>query len=321
MKTKLVVVTIATLFALPGGPVTTPDTAEASFPGANGKVVFDLYCVDDTECESSDNGIFEVTDEGIERLTSDPSDQSPAWSSDGEWLAFSRCDDTDCDIWIARSDGSDEQFITSDETTYEADPSWSPDGNKLVYSSCPTLGGSNSCELWVADLVAGEAIMLTDNSRLEQNPAWSPNGKWIVFEAGRCQTSRPLITWCIYKNPGQIYRIKPEQGEVATKLTRLDEGALDPNYSPGGKRIVFNDSGGRLFTISPRGTGLRKFGLANSDGINDADYSPDAGFFIMTVYIGDEAGIYTWNLENDETEELFGHPYLWPDSPAWQPVP
>ena len=41
----------------------------------------------------------------------------------------------------------------------------------------------------------------------------------------------------------------------------------------------------------------------------------------MTVYIGDEAGIYTWNLETDGTEEIFGHPSLWPDSPAWQPVP
>jgi hypothetical protein len=95
----------------------------------------------------------------------------------------------------------------------------------------------------------------------------------------------------------------------------------DTRHSPTQRRPSSTTTGGRSFTISPKGTGLRKFGRAGSDGVNDGDYSPDALFLIMTVYIGDEAGIYTWNLENDETEEIFSHPYLWPDSAAWQPVP
>jgi Tol biopolymer transport system component len=322
MKSKLAAVAAIGMLGLlfPGGPG-APERAEAAFPGDNGKVVFELSCVDDFECETSDNGIFEVTDEGIARLTSDPGDQSPAWSSDGEWLAFSRCDDIDCDIWMARADGSEETQVTDDSSSNEWEPSWAPGANKVVFRSCPVNSGPNSCELWVVDLDAVSATMLTDNARLEQDPAWAPNGRRLNFEAGKCKNNPVGQPHCTYKNPPQIYKLNPNSEVKAEKITHMEKGARDPNYSPGGRRIVFNDDGGRLFTISPKGTGLRKFGLAGSDGINDADYSPNALFLIMTVYIGDEAGIYTWNLENDETESLFEHPYLWPDSPAWQPVP
>lgn len=318
MKAKLAAAAALAMLIvlLPGAPVTN-----AAFSGDNGKVVFDLTCVDDFECDSSDNGIYEVTGEEITRLTSDPGDQSPAWSSDGQWLAFSRCDDSDCDIWIARADGSDEVAITDNSSINEWEPAWAPGENKLIYRACPANAGPNSCEIWHADLDLGQAIMLTQNARLEQDPAWAPNGRWIVFEAGTCNGNPIGQPHCSYKKPPQIYKLKPEQGQKAEKITRLDRGARDPNYSPGGKRIVFNDDTGRLFTISPKGTGLRKFGRAGADGINDGDYSPDALFLILTVYIGDEAGIYTWSVDSEEPDSVFEHPFLWPDSPAWQPVP
>ena len=316
MKAKLAVAAALAMLIglLPGAPVTN-----AAFSGDNGKVVFDLTCVDDFECDSSDNGIYEVTGEEITRLTSDPGDQSPAWSSDGQRLAFSRCDETDCDIWTADADGSNEAAVTDTNELNEWEPAWAPGENTLIYRSCPIDQGPNACDLLIDDPVNGQTE-LTDNARVEQDPAWSPNGRWIIFEAGKCTSGAVGQAHCTYKDPPQIYKLAID-GDKAVKITSMDKGARDPNYSPGGKRIVFNDDGGRLFTISPKGTGLRKFGRAGADGINDGDYSPDALFLIMTVYIGDEGGIYTWNLENDQTEELFEHPYLWPGSPAWQPVP
>ena len=322
MKSKLAAVAAIGMLGLlfPGGPG-APERAEAAFPGDNGKLVFELNCVDDEECDPSGNGIHELTDEGPILLTSDPGDGSPAWSSDGQRLAFSRCDDTDCDIWTALADGSDETPVTDSASTNEWEPSWAPGANKVVYRSCPTSAGPNGCELRVTDLDAGTSDMITDNTRAEQDPAWAPNGKWIIFEAGKCKPGDVGRPHCLYKKPPQIFKLKPGSDQKAVKITRLDKGARDPNYSPGGRRIVFNDDGGRLFTISPKGTGLRKFGLGGSDGLNDGDYSPDAQFLLMTVYIGDEAGVATWNLSNDETEILYDHPYWWVDSPAWQPVP
>ena len=235
METRFAVVASALMFALPGGPVVHVEDAEASsFPGANGKVVFDLACVDDTECDESENGIYEVTDEGIARLTSDPGDRSPAWSYDGDWLAFSRCDDTDCDIWIARADGSEERAITDTPSLNEWEPSWEPANDAIVFRECPVDSGPNSCELRTVDTSSGATETITDNERLEQDPAWAPNGKRIVFEAGKCQDNVAGAPHCTYKKPPQIYKLDRGWDGKAEKITSLDRGARDPNYSPAG---------------------------------------------------------------------------------------
>ncbi len=62
----------------------------------------------------------------------------PAWSPDGEWLAFMQTEDdghviTASDLIAVRPDGSNRSRITQTTNALEMNPSWSPDGSRIAY--------------------------------------------------------------------------------------------------------------------------------------------------------------------------------------------
>lgn len=69
----------------------------------------------------------------LRQLTLNPGEDTfPAWSPDGEWIAFSSFRDGDRDIYRIRPDGSDLQQLT-DNNLYDSQPSFSPIIDLLFY--------------------------------------------------------------------------------------------------------------------------------------------------------------------------------------------
>src|SRR5215213_7512507 len=103
-------------------------TAEAAFPGPNGRIAFDRG-----------NDIWTVMPDGtgLVNLTNTPNvaDRGPAWSPDGTKVAFlsNRRYDT-FNIWVTNSDGSEPTVLTTNGCP-TGTPAWSPDGQRLAYSS------------------------------------------------------------------------------------------------------------------------------------------------------------------------------------------
>jgi len=56
--------------------------------------------------------------------------QDPAWSPDGQWIAWTAVTDDGSELWIMRADGSDEQRLAG---PIAGEPSWDPDSKRLVF--------------------------------------------------------------------------------------------------------------------------------------------------------------------------------------------
>ncbi len=148
-------------------------------------------------------------------------DWMPAWSPDGQWIAFasSRGDLSSgmYDIWVIRADGSGVPRQVSHQGVDSGWPSWSPDGTRIVFSMNDEVwqvtksGGAwgGQTVLWsggnhpavspdgvhiayenAADIQVrawgpplGAPIVITQGADDDRAPAWSPDGKSLAFSS------------------------------------------------------------------------------------------------------------------------------------------
>jgi TolB protein len=115
------------------------------------------------------------------RLTSHPAeDRDPAFSPDGQTLAFSSRRDGAWNLYLLTPDGALTQV--TDDLAYDGAPAWSPDGRRLAFESMR----SGNLDIWVLDLAGkGAPVQMTESPHGDCGPVWSPDGTEIAFTSWR----------------------------------------------------------------------------------------------------------------------------------------
>lgn len=167
------------------------------------------------------------------RLTSG---NRPAWSPDGQRIAFDRRGK----IYVINGDGANETPLTQG-----IDPAWSPDGTRIVFADGEGISVMNADGSGVTSLIRDDFIEgLVDGSGVGK-PAWSPDGAHIAFE----HLGDGDMT------PEQIY-VMNDDGSEPHRLTRTSGGQFaesDPAWSPDGSRIAFWSYGYGIATVGASG--------------------------------------------------------------------
>jgi tricorn protease len=120
----------------------------------------------------------------VENLTHSPGvmDREPAWSPDGQSIAYFSDGAGEYDLYIRRQDGTGpvrKVTLGQDDAFYYA-LRWSPDGKKLVFSD-------QKLDLWYVDVSGASAHpvkIATDNYDIPLhafNARWSPDSRWLVY--------------------------------------------------------------------------------------------------------------------------------------------
>ena len=107
------------------------------------------------------------------------SNQYPAWSPDGQRLAFAsnRAGGGKWEIYIMNADGSNVVQLT-DWGAYTMEPAWSPDGRSIAVVAVR----DGSAGVFAVDADGGPGIRLVVNRPgYDGSPAWSPDGRKITF--------------------------------------------------------------------------------------------------------------------------------------------
>jgi uncharacterized repeat protein (TIGR01451 family) len=293
--------------------LTLASSAQASFPGSNGKIAFfSQFRGDPVQQE----GTYVMNPDGtaIQRFPITGLNTTPAWSADGTQLAVTLCNASDCsndEIYKVRADGTDQVNLTNDPAN-DWHPSWSPDSSRIAFNSA--RGGSHG--VWV--ISAGGAGQTRIASG--ENPDWSPDGGKIAFEqlAGGFR---------------RIALVNPD-GTGLTQITDSNQD-FEPSWSPDGVRIAFSRVTGvagicpyechavwDIFTVKPDGTDLQR--LTDNSPISHLNpaWSPEG---TQIVYVRLQQSLFQSDLAimnaNGTDQANLTSDTVADDAPSWQPIP
>lgn len=275
------------------GFAAVPGSAQATVPGANGRIAFAADA-------GSGSQIYTIEPDGtgLRQITHVPGDAtSPDWSPDGRRIAFELDDQTHAGIAIMNTDGSDLVDLTP--TGLNSQPAFTPDGHHLVYE-CAACAGGDGIFLMRDDGSDAPGLRLTTNPFTDEgdsNPEVSPDGRTITFV--RHQVDQQLqALFAVNIDGANLRQLTPYTLEVGIKHDWAPDGgniALTP-YAD------FPDhQSPNVATIKPDGSGLRM--LTRFTGGGSAafagSYSPDGSWIAYRLQNKAQSGL--WVIRPDGT--------------------
>lgn len=170
-------------------------------------------------------------------------DGDPAWSNDGQWIAFRCLRGLRASVVIMSRDRRAQRTIVRFRTPQVYDLAWSPDDRQLAFA-----GGG--IKVVGAD---GTGLRRLTRGR-DASPTWSPDGRTIVFS----RASRGVL----------------QMRADGTGLRQIASRAREPALSPDGRTIAFLRGAGSIWLMGADGGRQRQLRRAR-DGHVELAWSPD----------------------------------------------
>jgi Tol biopolymer transport system component len=279
-------------------------SADAAFPGRNGKIAFQRFV----------SGAFEIyvldgrTLRNVTRTRRPACEALPAWSPNGRRIAFERNlrgrSEDDSDVWVMDATGRNQRRLTR-ARGFDGDPAWSPNGKQIVFES----KRDGDSEIYVMSSTGARQRRLTRSRGFDGDPAWSPGGGRIAFTSRR-------------DGDAEIYLMDVKGPPNLLNITNNRAADGNPSWSPSGQLVAFDsDLRGNvdIYTTNDRFQ-LRQLTSHPSLEALPA-WSPDGK---SIIFASDRAGnrqrdIWTMAADGGSPRRLIGLS-SWDTAPDWQPI-
>jgi TolB protein len=224
----------------------------------------------------------------------------PAWSSDGEWLAYTSYAQGKPDLYLRQIANQKVRIVAKDGI--QITPAWVPGRFELA----ATMSFAGDQEIYLLTGTGKIIKRLTKSRGIDVAPCWAPDGKRFAFVSRRSGTPQIYVQNAV---SGRVHRVTYE-GRYNTQ----------PSWSPKGEKLAYSGlREGRINIYVTDLDGNESMQLTDGSGDNEAPcWSPDGSLiafsstregpsriFVMTAYGTDQRRLL--RLPGEQT------------SPRWSP--
>jgi dipeptidyl aminopeptidase/acylaminoacyl peptidase len=223
----------AVLIASAGSSARAAFDATRTFPGRDGKIVFDRVTITSETIGNSRLMIVNSDGSGLRQIPIPRRVKeagAPEWSPDGKWLSFlTQKSEVGGVIYIVRPNGSGlRPLIRTRKRFLQLADDWAPDGKHLVFTA------ENG---WI--YTVGLDGRHLKKLRTGLSPRWSPDGRHIAFyplsgqhRFSPCSDDEGVAAVDIY--------VMTTQGKgLRVVATNMDASTKGLKWSPDGRSIIY----------------------------------------------------------------------------------
>ncbi|TYT75054.1 Tol-Pal system beta propeller repeat protein TolB [Desulfobotulus mexicanus] len=241
---------------------------------------------------------------GVRQITRDQSIAlSPAWSSDGNWLAYTSYREGNPDLFIKHLDGG--RGVHVSKPGLNITPAWVPGAFQLA----ATLSFEGHQNIYLLTGHGKVIKKLTHSWDIDVSPAFSPDGKQMAFVSRRSGSP-------------QIYLKNMESGRVQ-RLTFEGNYNTSPAFSPDGRNLAFvgmrRGEGINIYRMDLDGQRVVQL-TQNSRDNEDPTWSPDGSLIAFTSSREGVFNLYVMTAYGTDQRRLLSMPGA-QTTPRWSLKP
>lgn len=197
---------------------------------------------------------------------------SPAWSPDGEWLAYVSFESRSSAIWLQRLRTGERRRLLA-RPGINGSPTFDPVRGDRLAVTLSTASGN--LDIYLVALADGALTRVTSDPAIDTEAVFSPDGRSLYFTSDRAGSP-------------QIYRADAAANASATRVTFTGSYNARPRLSPDGKQLAMVTLAGGSYRVAVQDLAT---GVARQLTKGPLDESPSfAPNGAMLIYAGRDRG-------------------------------